>query len=214
MGSMFGNVASVKGAVDSNYFAPGAYLCRVERVKQYKGRLGEGVVAEMTVVHVLSDDQASGKRPHKVGESVSRVFPNYGSTIDYFLPELKAFVAAAFGSNVEDFNAEAGTAEAAEIAKFFDEVVSPSQPLAGQVVEVFVKDNEYTNKKGEHKKRTDIKFKRRIPFAAILKNTTADGGVLTDQEKARFWKPGEIEALAAKEAALAAQIAAMQRQAA
>lgn len=211
---MFGNVASVKGAVDSNYFSPGTYICRVEKVKGYKGRKGEGVAVEMTVVHVVTDDKTSGKRPHMVGEAVSRIFPNYGGTVDYFLPELKAFVACAFGCGMSDFDADAGTIEAVEIAKFFDEVVSTSQPLAGTVVEVFVKQNDYTNKSGEHKSRTDVKFKRRIPFAAILKNEVSLGGILTEQEKARFWKPGDIEALSAKEAAEAAEIARQQKSAA
>jgi len=186
---LFDKIGEAKAKQDGDYMEAGNYLMRIDRVKQDQNRQKQDLVAvEMTVLKVLGTEE--GKKAHKPGESVTRIFPDYGKSKDYFLPEVKAFICAATGCDETEVNGAAVEA-----------IVDPkTQPLAGTIVEVHNKTK--LTQQGEPRVRTS--FKRSVSFTAILKKVPAEGGLLDENEIKRFWKPGELESLASSETAPAA----------
>lgn len=187
---IFDRMGGTKPKQDGNYIQPGNYACRIDRVKLDKNRSGgEFVAVEMTVLHVIGTEE--GRQSHKVGESISRLFCDYGPGKDYFLKELKAFLLAAYGAQPDDLDDDA---EAVKVCT--DTCDLKLQPLAGTIVEVSAKNR--VGKTG--KDFTNVVFKRRISPIAVLNDIIAEGGVLTKDEKAKFFKAGVLEALATEEA--------------
>lgn len=191
---LFSGVGSAKAKTDANYLNPGNYIVRINQVKQTQNKdKCDIVVAEMTVLHAISKED--GHPGHSAGEDISKVFSKTGPTAGYFLPELKAFAAACIGCPATDFDAPAGSEAEKEVEKFFEEMVSKEQPLAGTIVEI--KNRDHITKKGEH--RTLCTFKRRVRPSAILAKDAAAGGLLDDKAIARFFAKGELDRLIALE---------------
>src|SRR5689334_874860 len=98
---MFSGIGAARPTQDGNYVNPGNYVCRINRVKKGNNRAGgEFIVAEMTVLHVISTDPPFPA--HTVGEDVSQMFCKYGGGIDFFLKDMKAFAACAFSCDVAE----------------------------------------------------------------------------------------------------------------
>lgn len=186
---MFTGVQNAKGKRDGNYVKPGNYICRITRVKADKNRKGDEFVAvEMDCLHVAATEQ--GLPGHIVGEAVSHLLMKKS---DYFLDEFRSFAAAAVGCGIDEIDEQACV-----------DICDPElQPLAGSIVEIQAKNR--ITKQG--KDFTNVTYKRRISAAAIKAKDAAMGGLLTDQEIARFFPKGSLEKQIALEAAEVAQAA-------
>lgn len=196
----FDGIGKAQAKRDGNYIQPGNYICRIDRVKTDKNRSdGVFVAAEMTVVHVISEEP--GSKAHVVGESMSRLFCDYGPGKDYFLPEVKAFFQVAMGCTADEIDTDSADhlAPSKEAHKRQDGTVRPANatsPINGTIVEIHAK-TKYGKSTPQHptgKPRTDVVFKRKIRATAIKNNDIANGGMLTEQEKIRFFQPGVLEA--------------------
>jgi hypothetical protein len=145
---MFRGVEGARQLVRANYVRAGLYWCRIDKCKTDISRKRETFAAiEMTVVKVIDGDNGKG---HRVGESVSRLIM---MTSDYFLPEVKAFVAGSVGMQPEQITEHN-----------CNEVFGPTQPLTGTVVEV--QASLITTKKNTP--FTTVTFKREVPAAELL----------------------------------------------
>ena len=142
---MFDGVKDAKVAMDSTYIRPVHGILRIDRVKVGKSRKGrEFVAVEMTVVKVFDPFTEDGQPPHRPGEAVTDMKM---SDNDYFLGEMKAFLA-----NTCDVQPEDVTPEDCEL------VTSDENPLGGVFVEVLARNR--TTKEG--KDFTKISYKRPV----------------------------------------------------
>lgn len=135
--NMFTGIAAAKAKMDANYESPGHYLERIDRVKVDVTRDNSAFVAiEKTIIHVYDNDDGKG---HKPGENVTHMLMQKH---DSFLPNMKAFIAAACSMDAAEITPENAM-----------QVCGPTQPLAGTVVEC--------------KNRT-IMTKKQQPFTLII----------------------------------------------
>lgn len=126
----FSGVGDAKASFDAVYCGRGHYLLRIDNVKTDQNRTKRRFVAvEMTVLHTFDDgdghiDTAIKSTWHQPGASVSDIMMQDS---DYFLGDLKAFIA-----NV------AGISQAEVTPKRCSQVTDPKgpQPFAGLVVEM------------------------------------------------------------------------------
>lgn len=170
--SMFSKIGEVRPKIQANYFKPGHYLVRLDKVLGKKNRKGEDqFVIEMTIVHVYNDMDGKG---HKVGEECANVI-NFKH--DMALPNVKRFLMACLQRPEQDITPQV-----------CDRVVSDKQPLAGLIVEVQAINT--VTKKGQD--FTDVGYKRPVP-ASVLMNE------LTDEEISRFFPDGQLEKMLEKE---------------
>jgi len=145
---LFSGIKEAKVNVSSEYIRPGRYLMRIDATKYLQTRKsGDGVAAEMTVVHVFDNDTGRG---HSAGAEVSQLFLKKS---EYFFSDVKSFV----GAVMEVDPAVIGTEEATQV---FD----GSNPLAGMVVEVSAR--QITTQKNSV--FTKVSFIRHVPPAEVL----------------------------------------------
>ncbi len=148
--TMFTGIAAAKAKMDANYEAPGHYLERIDRVKIDVTRGQDAFVAiEKTIVHVYDNDDGKG---HKVGENVTHMMMQKH---DSFLPNMKAFIAAACSMDAAQITPENAM-----------QVCGPVQPLAGTVVEC--KNRSIMTKKQQP--FTLIIYQREVPAAELLQS--------------------------------------------
>jgi len=119
---IFDGVAEASPTRLSNYFKPGHYLWRIERVKEAVTRKGiPYFVAECVCAHVFDDADGKG---HRVREEASWLIT---ADKDAFKGNLKSFLMGASGCTEQQIS-ESKPEDLAE-------VVGDSQPLAGVIVE-------------------------------------------------------------------------------
>ena len=150
--SPFAGMREASREHNSNWFKPGAYLCRIDEVKLFQKKSGENVFkAEMTVVQVIDDNGGSANR---LGEQIGHLIPSGGFK---FLERVKGFIACATGS--EDHEVDEGATEYS---------CGDAQPLAGFVLQVSARDvptKAWTPE--EPKFFTHINYEARIPDADV-----------------------------------------------
>lgn len=146
--TMFSGIAAAKAKMDANYEAPGHYLERIDRVKIDVTRDNSAFVAvEKTVIHIYDNDDGKG---HKKGEQITHMLMQKH---DSFLPNMKAFIAAACSMEAEQITPENA-----------QQVCGVSQPLAGTVVEC--KNRTIMTKKQQP--FTLIIYQREVPPSELL----------------------------------------------
>lgn len=166
---MFGGIQAAKASMDSNYEKAGQYLERIDAVRVDISRKQESFVAiEKTVIYVI--DNADG-RGHRVGEQVTHMLMQKH---DPFLPNMKAFIAAACSMASEQIT-EANAME----------VCGPSQPLTGTVVEVSNRQIQTRN----NQPFTAINYKREVPPAELIQ-------MLPPQDQELYFPNGALQVLA------------------
>lgn len=159
--SMFSGIRDARSASDVNYARAGTYLCRIDRCKTGVTRKRiEFTAIEMTIIHVYDDAEGKG---HRLGETVTAY---YGSDNDYFLSEIKGFIAALLDANEDEIDED----------DCF-EMVSDEQPFAGMTI--VMKNRDKRSQTPPHGVYTLVRYE----------NFPADrvGEVLTEDEIARFF---------------------------
>jgi hypothetical protein len=163
------------------YVKAGRYLMRVDKVKAGKNRQQmDNVAIEMTVLHVFADGPQphEGQRAHKVGDNCADVISQKQG--DYFLPRIKAFLAAVMNIS-DDSKIDARIAELA---------TSEAQPLKGLVIEV-VGVPKITV--GAKKPIVDPEHRGQVPVSTIVK-------VMPPDALQAFFPADELEKLAKRQA--------------
>jgi len=162
--NIFSGIKNAKALVKAEYIRPGHYWMRINACKIGQTRKGITFAAvEMTITRVLDNQNGVG---HSLGEDVTFYVDR---SSDYFLPEIKTFVANVMGLRKDDVEERHAMM-----------VFGPDQPLTGTTVEVQARFTT-TQKGGTF---TNRNFKREVPASEILQ-------ALTPQEQERFY-PGNI----------------------
>jgi hypothetical protein len=101
MWDVFEGIENVRATSDSTYFEPGRYIVKIDAVQFDKDRNKiEMFIVRTTVLAVLGtehDLEGNPVVPNAVGTNPSIVHKNGGKSLEMFLPNVKAFVAAAAG---------------------------------------------------------------------------------------------------------------------
>lgn len=182
----FAGIAQARAQTEKNYEECGGYVERIDSVTWIVG-YNDGlnkVIIKKTVLGVTVPN-AQG-RTHSVGEQISHVIVE-NLKYDYFLPEVKAFIANVVGCPQEAVD-----------DVMCQEIFNPAaNPLGGLVVEVM------NNPKmsGSGKLLAIKNYKRRIRSAEIQQ-------ILAPEVVARFFPGDTLARMAAGEAQEAAQQAA------
>jgi hypothetical protein len=170
---MFSKIGEVRPKIQANYFKPGHYLVRIDRVLGKKNRKDEDqFIVEMTVIHVYNDMEGKG---HKVGEECANVI-NFKH--DMALPNVKRFCMAVLQRPEADIT-----------PTVCERIVSDKQPLAGVIVEVQA-INTVTKKGNDF---TDVGYKRPVPAKHLIEQ-------LTEDEVSMFFPDGLLEKMLEREA--------------
>lgn len=128
---VFDGIENASAGYDSNYIRNGRYWARIGTVKVTQNFRREQFLAiELTVVHVLDDDEGRG---HKAGEDIVHLIK---AQSDMFLGNVKQFVSSALGCGPDAVDKNAA-----------EKIVSDEQPLAGIVLNV--SGREITTKQGK-----------------------------------------------------------------
>jgi len=152
---VFSGLKGAKMSGDSNWVKPGLYWCRLDNVKLDETRKnGAALFVEMTVVHVLDDDNGLG---HKLGESCTH---GMFSKFDSFLGNVKQFISGTLGVAPDEV----------EEQHIFD-IIEADQPLQGTVVEVQARQI-ITREKGN--KFTKVNYKQEIQAKDLLATLDED----------------------------------------
>lgn len=169
---------------------PGDYFELVKLVKlQPKRNFGYGLVIETAILVAL--DQVNGVGGNGLGhregeEPITNWIASYGEAADYFLPNVKAFIAGAFGLTKEQL-------EQLD-ADDCDAIVGPDQPMAGLVVETHSELRPGGAKsKNPGKMFCRIGYKRRVAFAELASR-------ISPAVQARFFPGNALADAVAKEA--------------
>lgn len=173
MSNMFSGITAAKASMSSNYFKAGHYLFRVNAVKVGVSRKQESFVAvEVTTIHIFDNDDGRG---HRVGEEATHMLMQ---KFDQFLPNMKAFIAAACSMEANDITEQNALS-----------VCGPEQPLAGTVVEcqnritMTQKNNQFTR----------VNYVRQVLAAELLQ-------LLPVEVQTEYFPDGALQNLAAHQA--------------
>lgn len=173
LGTMFTGIQQAKAKMDANYERAGRYLERIDRVRVDISRKQETYLAiEKTVICIIDGDDAKG---HKKGEQITHMLMQKH---DMFLPNMKAFIAAACSMNSEEITEENAK-----------EVCGPIQPLTGTVVECH---NRMVQTRA-NQPFTAINYMREVPAAELLQ-------MLPPQDQETFFPGGALQRIAQHQA--------------
>jgi hypothetical protein len=168
---LFSGVGSAK-VVNSEYIKPGEVLFRVDRTKTDVNRKKETiVVVEGTVIHDLLD----GESEMRVGEAVSQVLK---PASDYFDRDVKAFVCAALGYDIND-------APENEITEAAESIFGTDDNILCETVLHLSAKNIVTQKGGDF---TKITWKGEVAYEDLP-------AMLSEREIERFYPNGKLDAL-------------------
>lgn len=167
--SLVSGISGARVTEGGNYHRVGHYLHRIQAVKPGMTRKHRPFLAfEMITLHVY--DNANGQG-HTVGENVTYMLMRDN---DAFLPNLKKILATLAKVESHQITDQAATQMLA------------SNLLHGMIVEIFARG--VTTKAG--KPFTEVGFRREVYAQDLL-------GILTPEEKAKFYPNGELEAAVA-----------------
>jgi hypothetical protein len=171
LASMFSGISNARASIDSNYLRSGTYWMRCDRCKVDRNRKGIVFCAvEMTTVRVIDNAQGLG---HSLGEQVSWYID---MNSDYFLSEVRTFVANIAGADVSQVT------EAESQHVFGDQ-----QPFAGLCIEVSARQ---VNTK-RNTTFTKVSFRRSVPPVEVVASLPPD-------IVQRVWPGGGMAAAAAQ----------------
>ena len=178
MVSLFDRIKGAKASADSNYFTPGEYLVRIDRVLEKRNRKENDIfIVECTIAHVFTAtgsvvvEPAPGEEnlaPKKPGEQVGWVVNFSGKGADSAPGNVKAFIL-----NVTD-SEEAETNED-DLRKCYEQIVGPEQRLAGQFCRVSAVQRPSRVEPGKPQTFwTKVSWKSIVDADYVAKNTTQD----------------------------------------
>lgn len=174
LGTMFSGIQQAKAKMDANYERQGRYLERIDKVRVDISRKQETFMAiEKTVIYIIDGDDEKG---HKKGESITHMLMQKH---DMFLPNVKAFIAAAVSMEAELIT----EAEAMQVC-------GVEQPLTGTVVECH---NRMVQTRS-NQPFTAINYMREVPAAELLQ-------MLPPQDQEQFFPGGALQLIAQHQAA-------------
>jgi hypothetical protein len=181
--SIFSGLKGAKVRVDANYMRAGHYYMVIDKCKT--GRNWKNIdfaAVEMTVVHVLDDNNGEG---HKLGES-----PSWLAMSDsmYFASDILTFICNVMGLDPNELSDDERV-NAAEMVFASEDDHEHDQPLAGTVVEVKARDVKI---KDSDKMFTKVTFCREVPASELLER-------LSEEEINRFFPNDALKNLAAQE---------------
>ena len=173
LGTMFSGIQAARAKMDANYERAGHYLERIDRVRVDISRKQETYIAiEKTIIFIIDGDDGKG---HKPGEQITHMLMQKH---DMFLPNVKAFIAAAVTMDAEQITPQEAM-----------DVCGASQPLTGTVVEC--RNRMIQTKAGQP--FTAITYMREVPASELLQSLPP-----MDQEK--FFPGGALQRLATHQA--------------
>lgn len=171
---IFSNIGKAKAMLDANYIRPGKYWMLINKCKVDSDRKGVAFIAnEFTVIRALDNDNGQG---HRLREDVCQLVKQ---TNDYFLSEVKSFVAGVMGIQAEDVGED-------DALLVYD---PEKQPLVGYVVEVHARN---ITLKDSNKDFTRVTYKREVKPQELLEG-------LDPEIISRYFPNGVLERLIAEQ---------------
>lgn len=178
LAGLFSGIRNAKVSLGASYCKTGRYWGVIRVCKLDQSRKGIIFAAvEMAIVNVIDNAQGLG---HRIGEEVS-YYTDKSS--EYFLSDIKGFIAAATGEDPDSITEEACAM-----------VFGPQNPLQMTTVEWSGRD--ITTKTGGN--YTKISFHREVPASEVM-------ATLPPDMQANFYPQGILQQLASKEQAPAQQ---------
>jgi|TARA_Y100000296_G_scaffold86150_1_gene124864 hypothetical protein len=117
---LFDGIKQAQATKSSSYIQPGQYLARIDKVKASESRNKiPNFIIEMTALHHIAAQDGSNGVGNKMTHIISR------KQEDYFLPNIKGFLACAVNVHEDEITEEVCI-----------EACGEDQPLEGRVVEV------------------------------------------------------------------------------
>jgi len=160
---IFKGLGKAKASQSANYLRPGNLILRLDKFKADKGRKGELLAIEMTVLKVLGGS-VPGKDPHTVYEAVTHLLPNFGNGKDMFLPNLKGFLENILDVSEAELQDDEALEQMCLAISNEDPAAGAVQPLRGSILHLQATD--ITTRAGHPFTRVD--YQREIPATEAL----------------------------------------------